>query len=105
MYQDEQHTQEQHNEEVEHNEVEHATWDQATQHYQPWDLWDHQREQQQAWDQCGQQAEPADNPMDDGSGGSSATCTCRSRKNHSVKSRHAIEREADRILIMPHGDR
>jgi hypothetical protein len=56
MYQDEQHTEEQHNvkeqhneEEVEYNEeVEHATWDQAAQHHQPWDQWDHQREQQQA---------------------------------------------------------
>ena len=117
MYQDEQHTEEQHieeeehneaeqhNEEVEHNEVEHVTWDQAAQHHQPWDQWDHQREQQQAWDQWGQQGKPADNPMDDGSGGSSATHTHRSRKSHSVKPRHAIEREADRILIMPHGDR
>jgi hypothetical protein len=63
MYQDEQHTEEQHNEEKQHNEaeqhneemehneeVEHATRDQAVQHHQPWDQWDHQREQQQAWD-------------------------------------------------------
>jgi len=112
MYQDEQHTEEQHIEEEEHNEaeqhneeVDHVTWDQAAQHHQPWDQWDHQREQQQAWDQWGQQGEPADNPMDDGSGGSSATRTRRSRKSHSVKPRHAIEREADRTLIMPHGDR
>jgi hypothetical protein len=48
MYQDEQHTEEQHIEEeehieeVEHNEeVEHVTWDQAAQHHQPWDQWDH----------------------------------------------------------------
>ena len=118
MYQDEQHTEEQHieeeqhneaeqhNEEVEHNEeVDHVTWDQAAQHHQPWDQWDHQREQQQVWDQLGQQGEPADNPMDDGSGGSSATPTRRSRKSHSVKPRLAIEREANRTLIMPHGDR
>jgi hypothetical protein len=52
MYQDEQHTEEQHNEQEQHNEaeqhngeVEHATWDQAAQHHQPWDQWDHQREQ------------------------------------------------------------
>jgi hypothetical protein len=47
----------------------------------------------------------ADNPMDDASIGSSATHTCRSRKSHLVKPRLAIEQEADRILIMPHGDR
>jgi hypothetical protein len=119
MYQDEQHNEEEHNEEEQHNEdeqhgevqhneeVQHATWDQAAQQHQhqPWDQWDHQREQEHVWDQWGQQAQPADNPMDDGSGGSSATCTRRSRKIHSVKPRHAIEREVDRILIMPHGDR
>jgi hypothetical protein len=107
MYQDEQHNEEEeHNEAEQHNEeVEHVTWDQAAQHHQPWDQWDHQREQQQAWDQWGQQGEPVDNPMNDGSGGSSATHTRRSRKNHSVKPRHAIEREDDRTLIMPHGDR
>jgi hypothetical protein len=33
---------------------------------------------------CGT-AQPADNSMDDASGGSSATRTCHSRKNHSVK--------------------
>jgi hypothetical protein len=106
MYQDEQHTEEQHNEEVQHNEdVQHATWDQAAQQHQPWDQWDHEREEQQVWDQWGQHAQPANNPMDDGSGGSSATCTRCSRKSHSIKPCHAIEREADRILIMPHGDR
>lgn len=54
MYQDEQHTEEQHIEEEQHNEaeqhneevelneeVEHVTWDQAAQHHQPWDQWDH----------------------------------------------------------------
>jgi hypothetical protein len=42
--------------------------------------------------------------MDDALGGSSATCTHRSRKSHLVKPCLTIEREADRILIMPHGD-
>jgi hypothetical protein len=118
MCKDEQHTKEQHNKEEQHNEdeqhneevhhneeVRHATCDQVTQQHQPWDQWDHKREQQQVWDQWGQPAQLADNAMDDGSGGSSATHTRRSRKSHSVKPRHAIEREVDRILIMPHGDR
>jgi hypothetical protein len=56
-------------------------------------------------DQWAQQAQPTDNPMDDALGGSSATCTHRSRKSHLVKPCLTIEREADRILIMPHGDR
>jgi hypothetical protein len=42
--------------------------------------------------------------MDDASGGSSATSTRPSRKSHLVKPRLTIKREANRILIMPHGD-
>jgi hypothetical protein len=97
MYQDEQHNEEEHNEdeqheEAQHNEeVQHATWDQAAQQHQPWDQWDHQREQEQVWDQWGEQAQLADNPMDDGLGGSSAIRTRRSRKSHLVKPRHAIK--------------